>query len=201
VNRPGRGPNWAPADDVSLGDEHAAVHQGSRKARFIRLALALDDLLAASACLKLTSQPDATLTLQARRALVDAMVVAYGRLFFRSDDETCGLPGRYAPEGRLLATHLQLLGLRNLSRRHGESSSRRVLVGPAHGRSTESHAAPGGCIVWSVRSDPLGPLGLQQVDALFQHLRARVLADAGQLCADLFVGRAAPVRETAMEDA
>ena len=44
MNRPGRGPNWAPADDVSLGDEHAAVHQGSRKARFIRLALALDAL-------------------------------------------------------------------------------------------------------------------------------------------------------------
>lgn len=193
MNRPGRGPNWAPADDVLLGDEHAAVHQGSRKARFIRLGLALDNLPAASECLRLISQPGAILTPQARRALVDAMVVAYGRLFFRSDHETCGLPGLYEPEGPLLAT--------NLSRQQGESSARRVQIGPARSRRDDSLVTPGGKIIWSVRPEPLGPLDLQQVDALFQHLRTRVLADAGQLLTELFAGRVAPVRETALEDA
>lgn len=124
MNRPGRGPNWAPADDVSLGDEHAAVHQGSRKARFIRLALALDDLLAASACLRLVSQSDASPNPQTRRALVDAMVVAYGRLFPHVEDTARGLPDLYEPAGQLLVAHLHLLGMRNLSRQHGESSSR-----------------------------------------------------------------------------
>jgi hypothetical protein len=201
VNRPGRGPNWAPADDVSLGDEHAAVHQGSRKARFIRLALALDDLLAASACLRLVSQSDASPNPQTRRALVDAMVVAYGRLFSHVEDTARGLPDLYEPAGQLLVAHLQLLGMRNLSRQHGESSSRRVQVGPARGRSADSHVSRDGRVCWSVRPDPLGPLDLQQVDALFQSMATRIEADAAQLCADLFAGRPAPPRDVVLEDA
>lgn len=168
--------------------------------RFVRLALGLDDLLAAISCLRLASQCDASRSPQVLRALLGAIVVAYGRMF-RSEGATFGLPHAYAPDGQLLVTHLQLLGMRNLMHQHGESSARRVLVGPATGKSTNSHVAPGGRIVWSVRPDPLGPLDLQQVDALFQHLHARLMADAGQLLAELFAGRAVPPRDVVLEDA
>ncbi|MBX3463216.1 MAG: hypothetical protein KF830_08595 [Planctomycetes bacterium] len=129
------------------------------------------------------------------------MVVAYGRLFPHAEDEARGLPLHYEPEGPLLTTHLHLLGIRNLQRQHVASSARRVQVGPARGRSIDSHVAPGGRIAWMVLSDPLGPLDLQQVDTLFQHLHARLLADAGQLCDELFVGRAAPLRDVVVGDA
>jgi len=45
------------------------------------------------------------------------------------------LPGGYEPEGRLLTTHLQLRGIRRLMEQHRESSSRRVMVGPAQASS------------------------------------------------------------------
>ncbi len=201
MKRHGHDPRVVPAHSVSLGTAHAASDQGSRTARFIRLALALDDLLAANTCLKLASHPDANLTPQVRRALVDAMVVAYGRLFPHVEDTARGLPDLYEPAGQLLVAHLHLLGMRNLSRQHGESSSRRVQVGPARGGSADSFVAPGGKIIWSVRPDPLGPLDLQQLDALFQHLHARLLADAGQLLTDLFAGRAAPPQDIVVGDA
>lgn len=200
MNRNRRDP-ISSAHSESAGGQQDLPGRRGRVARFVQLALALDDLLAADSCLKLVSQPDATLTLQARRALVDAMVVAYGRLFPHVEDTARGLPDLYEPAGQLLVAHLHLLGMRNLSRQHGESSSRRVQVGPARGRSTDSHVAPGGRIAWAVLSDPLGPLDLQQVDTLFQHLHAHLLADAGQLCDELFVGRAAPLRDVVVGDA
>lgn len=200
MNRNRRDPSSS-AHNESAGGQQDLPGRRGRVARFVQLALALDDLLAADSCLKLVSQPGATLTLLARRALVDAMVVAYGRLFPHVEDTARGLPDLYEPAGQLLVAHLHLLGMRNLSRQHGESSSRRVQVGPARGRSADSHVAPGGRIAWMVLSDPLGPLDLQQVDTLFQHLHARLLADAGQLCAELFVGRAAPLRDVVVGDA
>jgi hypothetical protein len=165
------------------------------------LALALDDLLAATACLKLVDQPDARWTPQVRRALVDSIVMAYGRLFPHVGDGAHGLSSSYEPVGELRATHLHLIGIRNLSRRHRESSLRRVMVGPATGRSAELHVARGGRIGWSVRPDPLGSLDLQQVDALFQHLRARLHADASEQLADLFAGRPDPRQDCVVEDA
>lgn len=199
MNRNRRDPSSS-AHSESAGGQQDLPGRRGRVARFVQLALALDDLIVATACLKLVSQPDATLTLQARRALVDAMVVAYGRLFPHVEDAARGLPDLYEPAGQLLVAHLHLLGMRNLMRQHSESSERRVMVGPARGRRADSLGAPGGKIIWSVRPDPLGPLDLPQVDALFQHLHARLLADAGQLLADLFAGRAAPPQDIVVGD-
>lgn len=195
MTRHSRDPRGAPAGQLT------AVDRGSRASRFIRLAIALHDLLAAAECLKQVSQPGTSLSLAGRQALRDAMVTAYGRLFPRCDLEPCGLPSQYEPAGALRTTHLHLLGMRNLMHQHGESSRRRVLVGPASTKSTGSHVAPGGWIVWSVRQDPLGHLDLQEVDSLFQHLRDRLHEDAGQILAELFAGRAIPLSEVAMEDA
>ena len=200
MNRNRRDPSSS-AHSASAGGQQDLPGRRGRVARFVQLALALDDLLAADSCLKLVSQPDATLTLQARRALVDAMVVAYGRLFPHVEDTARGLPDLYEPAGQLLVAHLHLLGMRNLSRQHGESSSRRVQVGPARGRSADSHVSRDGRVCWSIRPDPLGPLDLQQVDALFQSMAIRIEADAAQLCADLFAGRPAPPRDVVLEDA
>lgn len=190
-----------PRDSVSPGSPQEVSGRRGRVALFSELALGLDDLRVAISCLRLASQPDPSPSSQVQRALLSAMVVAYGRLFFRSEDEASGLPSHYEPEGRLRTVHLHLLGIRNLQRQRVASSARRVQVGPARGRSAESHVAPGGRIAWMVLSDPLGPLDLQQVDTLFQHLHARLLADAGQLCDELFVGRAAPLRDVVVGDA
>lgn len=200
MNRNRRDPSSS-AHSASAGGQQDLPGRRGRVARFVQLALALDDLLAADSCLKLVSQPDATLTLQARRALVDAMVVAYGRLFPHVEDTARGLPDLYEPAGQLLVAHLHLLGMCNLSRQHGESSSRRVQVCPARGRSADSHVSRDGRVCWSIRPDPLGPLDLQQVDALFQSMATRIEADAAQLCADLFAGRPAPPRDFVPEDA
>jgi hypothetical protein len=147
-------------DSVSPNGQHVVPDRSGRAGRFAQLALGLDDLLVAISCLRLVTQPDATLTPQVRRALVDAMVVAYGRLFPHAGDEARGLPGSYEPEGQLRVPHLHLLGMRNLSRQHGESSSCRVQVGPARGRSADSHVSRGwsGLLVGSSRSTrPAGP--------------------------------------------
>jgi hypothetical protein len=200
VNGNRRAPS-SPAHSESASGQQDLSGRRGRVARFVQLALALDDLSAASACLKLVRQPDATLTLQVRRALVDAMVVAYGRLFPHVEDTARGLPDIYEPAGQLLVAHLHLLGMRNLMRQHRESSERRVMVGPARGKRADSLVAPSGKIIWSVRPDPLGLLDPRQVDALFQHLHARLLADAGQLLADLFAGRAAPPQDMVVGDA
>jgi hypothetical protein len=188
-------------DSVSPSGQHVVPGRSGRAGRFARLALGLDDLRVAISCLRLASQPDLSPSSQVQRALLSAMVVAYGRLFFRSEDEASGLPSHYEPEGRLRTVHLHLLGIHNLQRQHVASSARRVQVGPARGRSEDSHVAPGGRIAWMVLSDPLGPLDLQQVDTLFRHLHARFLADAGQLCDDLFVGRGVPLRDVVVGDA
>jgi hypothetical protein len=189
------------ADTGSRDGQQVVPSRRGRVARFAQLALALDDLLAAGSCLRLVSQSDASLPTQVRHALFSAMIVAYGRLFPHAGDEARGLPGSYEPEGQLRVPHLHLLGIRNLLRQHGESSARRVQVGPARGRSVDSHVAPGGRIIWLVRPDPLGPLDLQQVGALFQGLRTRVEAEAGQLLTDLFAGRPVPPGDVVLEDA
>lgn len=189
------------SDSVSPSGQHVVPGRSGRAGRFARLALGLDDLRVAISCLRLASQPDLSPSSQVQRALLSAMVVAYGRLFFRSEDEASGLPSHYEPAGQLLVAHLHLLGMRNLSRQHGESSSRRVQVGPARGRSADSHVSRDGRVCWSVRPDPLGPLDLQQVDALFQSMATRIEADAAQLCADFFAGRPAPPRDVVLEDA
>lgn len=188
-------------DSVSPNGQHVVPDRSGRAGRFAQLALGLDDLLVAISCLRLASHSDASQPSQVRSALLSAMLVAYGRLFPHAQEEARGLPAGYEPEGPLLATHLQLRGMRNLSRQHGESSSRRVQVGPARGRSADSHVSRDGRVCWSVRPDPLGPLDLQQVDALFQSMATRIEADAAQLCADLFAGRPAPPRDVVLEDA
>lgn len=190
-----------PRDSVSPGGPQEVSGRRGRVARFAQLALGLDDLCVAISCLRLASQPGAMPQPQVQRALLSAMVVAYGRLFFRSEDEASGLPSHYEPKGQLRTVHLHLLGIRNLQRQHGESSARRVQVGPARGRLADSHVAPGGRIAWTVLLDPLGPPDLQQVDTLFQHLQERLQADTGQLCDELFVGRAAPLRDVVVGDA
>lgn len=188
-------------DSVSPSSVQEVPGRRGRLSRFVRLALALEDLHVATACLKLAGQSGEDRPAQVEHALLGAMVVAYGRLFPRARDEATGLPDLYEPIGQLRVPHLHLLGMRNLMRHHRESSSRRVHVGPARGGSIESHVAPGGRIAWMVLPDPIGPLDLQQVGALFLDLRTRVEAEAGQLLTDLFAGRPVPPRDVILEDA